>query len=70
MTTPNAPTRLHRAEVRHQISRLARAGGPNVPVSAIERHLGYPLIEASHGDLKGVAAALAAVTNTLTEEAR
>jgi hypothetical protein len=58
-------TRLHRSEVHHQLGRLARAGGPNVSVKAIEQHLGYPLVEADHADLRGIFSALAAVVDAL-----
>lgn len=63
-------TRVHRSEVRHQLSRLARAGGPNVTVAAIEQRLGYPLAEADQANLKGIYSTLAAVVDALTEEAR
>lgn len=61
-------TRLHRSEVRHQIGRLARAGGPTVTVRAIERNLGYPLVEADHAQLAGIFAALAAAVDAVVEQ--
>lgn len=56
-------TRVHRSEVRHQLGRLARSGGPQVSVRALEAGLGYPLAEASPEELRGVCAALAAVVD-------
>lgn len=54
-------TRLHRSEVRHQLSRIVRAGGPRVTATDVERALGYPLIEAGTAELTGVIAGLSAV---------
>jgi hypothetical protein len=59
-------TRLHRSEVRHQLDRLAREGGPKVSVRALEERLGYPLAEADHANLRGMYSALAAVADALT----
>lgn len=56
-------TRLHRSEVRRQLGRLARCGGPTIPLRAIETGLGYPLSEAGIDDLRGVIAALSAVVD-------
>jgi hypothetical protein len=56
-------TRLHRSEVRHQIGRLVRAGGPHISVKVIERHLGYPLSEADHANLTGIFAVLSAAAD-------
>ena len=54
-------TRLHRSEVRHQIDRIARAGGPRITRESIEGRLGYPLVEASMDELRGIVAGLTAV---------
>lgn len=56
-------TRLHRSEVMHQLGKLARCGGPRVPLRAIETALGYPLSEAGMDDLRGIIAALSAVVD-------
>lgn len=58
-------TRLHRSEVRHQIDRIARVGGPRITRESIEARLGYPLVEASMDDLRGIVAGLSAVYDAM-----
>lgn len=54
-------TRLHRAELSRRLGVLARGYDLDMVRKDIERHLGYPLAEASLEELRGVVAALAAV---------
>jgi len=54
---------LTAVEVHLQVSRIGRAG-ILVTAAHIEAHLGHPLAEASHGEMRGVIAALNAVNRS------